>query len=81
MTKVRVCKDCGRTIDSGFLYCPWCGCSCFEENDYQSEEAVFKQLEIMQGQNREDKLAQLHNQLDELEKELDTLVLSTEMHK
>lgn len=51
------------------------------ECSYQSEEAVFKQLEAMQNKDREDKLTKLHNQLDELEKELDTIVLSTEMHK
>ncbi len=81
MTTVHVCKGCGRTIDSDFLYCPWCGCSRMNECSYQSEEAVFKQLEAMQNKDREDKLTKLHNQLDELEKELDTIVLSTEMHK
>jgi hypothetical protein len=81
MTSVHVCRGCGRTINSEFLYCPWCGQSCIPDAGNRSLDAVFEQLENMQAHDREVRLSHMHMQLDELEKELDTIVLSTEMHK
>ncbi|MCR4627307.1 MAG: zinc ribbon domain-containing protein [Treponema sp.] len=90
MNKIHICRGCGRTVDSSFLYCPWCGFSrinregagtenaCREDDNF---DGVFKQLEFVQQKNCENRLARMFEQLDELEKELDTIVLSTEMHK
>ena len=44
-------------------------------------DGVFKQLEFVQHKNCENRIARMYEQLEELEKELDTIVLSTEMHK
>ena len=81
MTKVHVCCGCGRTIDGGFIYCPWCGISCIKDKVPQSFDAVLKQSSALQDSANEDKIAKMHEQLDELEKELDSLVLSAEIHK
>jgi len=81
MTTVHVCSGCGRTINSEFLYCPWCGMSMVPEDDKKSLDAVFTQLEHIQVRNRDERLSHMHMQLDKLERELNTLVLSAEMHK
>ena len=84
MNKIHICRGCGRTVDSSFLYCPWCGFSRLNRDSYKEDEnfdGVFKQLEFVQQKNCENRLARMFEQLDELEKELDTIVLSTEMHK
>ena len=74
MNKIHICHGCGRTVDSSFLYCPWCGFSRLNNRETDSLDEVFRQLETVQ-------LEKMYSQLEELEKELDILVLSTEMHK
>ena len=44
-------------------------------------EQIFNRLEEMQINNRFERLEKMENQLDQLEKELDALVLCSEMHK
>lgn len=80
MTRVCVCGGCGRTIDNEFLYCPWCG----HEKIYNKKdalEAVFKELEEKQAQERARQVAKLEQELDSLEHELSILALSVEMAK
>ena len=82
MSEVCICGGCGRTIEKEFLYCPWCGKSkiqALQENTNYDE--VFNQLEQMQQNSRLEKIKQMGDRLQDLEKELDTLVLSAEMHK
>jgi hypothetical protein len=62
------------------MYCPWCGKSYVPENA-GSIDSVFQQLETLQANDRNERLIHMQMQLDQLEKELDTLVLSAEMHK
>ena len=82
MKAVCVCKACGRTIEKQFIYCPWCGMSRLgETDDNDLLNSVFTQLETKQTNDREKRLRKLENQLDALEKDLDVLVLSAEMHK
>lgn len=80
MTRVCVCGGCGRTIDNEFLYCPWCG----QEKMYNKKdalEAVFRELEEKQAQERARQVAKLEQELDSLEHELSILALSVEMAK
>ena len=81
MKPVCVCSSCGRTIDSDFIYCPWCGQSRLEDDDKASLDAVFRQLEEQQQDDRQKRLLRMENRLDELEKDLNVLALSAEMHK
>ena len=81
MNKIHICHGCGRTVDSSFLYCPWCGFSRLNNRETDSLDEVFRQLETVQQKNCESRLEKMYSQLEELEKELDMLVLSTEMHK
>jgi hypothetical protein len=81
MKSVCVCRGCGRTIENDFIYCPWCGLSRVTEDDRQSLDAVFTQLERMQSDNREKRVSNMESRLSRLEKELSALALSAEMHK
>ena len=81
MKPVTVCRGCGRTIDNDFIYCPWCGYSRVASDDSASLEAVFNQLEQLQNDSRNRQISEMEKQLDDLVHELDTIVLSAEMHK
>jgi hypothetical protein len=81
MKAVCVCRSCGRTIERDFIYCPWCGLSRLQENDAAVLENVFHQLEEKQADDRSRRLHKLEEELDMLEKDLNMLVLSAEMHK
>lgn len=81
MKSVCVCRSCGRTIESEFIYCPWCGQSRLQEDDKNVLENVFQQLEAKQADDRERRLRRLESELETLEKDLNVLVLSAEMHK
>lgn len=82
MKSVCVCKECGRTIEKEFIYCPWCGMSRIGVADNQEVlDSVFLKLEEKQADDRQKRLRKLETQLDELERDLDVLVLSAEMHK
>jgi hypothetical protein len=81
MKSVIVCRGCGRTIESDFIYCPWCGYTRVFSDDEESLDSVFMRLEKMQNDSRNRQLTDMKKQLDDLEAELNTLVLSAEMHK
>lgn len=81
MNSVCVCGGCGRTIDSEFIYCPWCGQSKLKNDDKAAFDLVFKNLEKKQAENRERRLASLEKKLDDLEQDLSILALSAEMAK
>ena len=48
MNKIHICHGCGRTVDSSFLYCPWCGFSRLNNRETDSLDEVFRQLETVQ---------------------------------
>lgn len=71
MNRVTVCHGCGRTIDSEFLYCPWCSLSRVTSDGTLSIAGVFDRLNRMQESNRSMQISSLERQLDEIEKGLD----------
>lgn len=81
MKNICVCGGCGRTIETEFIYCPWCGQSKMQNNDKAALESVFKSLELKQAEERARRLAELEKELDELEQDLSILALSAEMAK
>ena len=81
MKTVCGCKECGRTIEEQFIYCPWCGVSRIGMNSEAVLDSVFQQLEEKQSDDRSRRLRRLESRLEGLEKDLDILVLSAEMHK
>ena len=80
MKSVCVCGGCGRTIDNEFLFCPWCGQEKMH-NKQDALDAVFKQLEEKQAEDRARRLKKLEKEQDELEQDLSILALSAEMAK
>ncbi|MCQ2592738.1 MAG: zinc ribbon domain-containing protein [Treponema sp.] len=81
MYSVSVCKGCGRTIESKFLYCPWCGFSRVSHDEDDTLDVLFNKFEELQRDSRRQHLQEMENQLDVLEQELTVLALSAEMHK
>lgn len=85
MTPKCICGGCGRSIEKKFVYCPWCGTSKIAKNSSVSEEErmdfIFNRLEEMQINNRFERIEKMGDKLDQLERELDALVLCSEMHK
>lgn len=81
MYNISVCGGCGRTIDSKFIYCPWCGFSKIENGKDVSLEDMFLKYEETRKAMRRKQLYEMEKELDELENELSVLVLSAEMHK
>ncbi len=81
MKAVCVCNGCGRTIEKEFVYCPWCGQSRLASGSQEVLDSVFDRIEEMQLSRRNERIEKIGQKLDALEKELDCLVLSAEMHK
>lgn len=82
MTAVCVCGGCGRTIEKGYIFCPWCGRSRVTNEDCEEAiDSAFERIEEMQIEKKCERLDQMTERLDCLEKELNALILSTEMHK
>ena len=79
--KKEICKDCGKLIDSTFLYFLWCGHARIRRNEKISSNLRYLEFLRQQEENRKRQLRQMENQLNDLEKELSVLVLSAEMHR
>lgn len=75
-----ICKCCGRTLDTGFMFCPWCGESKLN-NDEKSLDGMLLKLETRQKIDRENRLEEMKSRLEDLEKELSILALSYEMSR
>lgn len=80
MQAVSVCAGCGRTINKEYLYCPWCGLEKEDGHVPKSLDPVFEKLEALQYRDRIKYIDKLEAELAELERELDNLTLSTELH-
>jgi hypothetical protein len=76
-----VCGGCGKVINSNFYYCPWCGYSRLKNDTQASIELEYKRYKSLKNENQRQAIAKMEQQLDELERELSVLVLSTEMAK
>lgn len=75
----NVCSGCGREIEKNFVYCPWCGIQLIRKESREYQNLFFEQVERKRRTEQEQKLQNVGKQLDELEKELDVLVLCTEL--
>lgn len=76
-----ICANCGRTVQSQFFYCPWCGESRMKQQSEATDELLNRRINEIRDRKRYNQLEKMEEQLDNLEKELSVLVLSAEMHK
>lgn len=74
-----ICGGCGKVIEKKFFYCPWCGYSRVNAENETGIELRCQQHNQKIMEQRLQKVEQLEDQLDELEKELSVLVLSVQM--
>lgn len=79
MIKNSICGGCGRSIQSEYIFCPWCGKNQKAAAGKDYLEAAVTEGEIRRNDMKEQKLQQLEQQLAKLEKELNVLVLCAEM--
>ncbi|MDE5898099.1 MAG: hypothetical protein K2H09_02380 [Treponemataceae bacterium] len=75
-----VCRGCGRTLQTEFLYCPWCGTAA-KSGGAEYADAGMLQYEKRRNGRTEQYIETIRQKIEALEKELDVLVLSAEMHK
>jgi len=76
MDKVSICHSCGRTIDSAFPYCPWCGAAAETVSPLTEQfDEVFNRLESMQKEHAQTRIVRMETALGEIEREL-SLMLS-----
>ena len=77
MESMIICYDCGRTINSRFVYCPWCGSIIKSRDTVQdnADEDILYQEAAFIGENVSDlKLCRLEYSLDKLEKDLSRFI-------
>ena len=81
MVKNSICNECGRTIESEFVYCPWCGEEQFPTGSREYIQAAREEDNIRRSRMREEQIISVEKRLEKLEKELNVLVLCAELAK
>ena len=77
-----ICKDCGRTVNENYIFCPWCGKSKADRIANMSEkELLIETIKKKRYEEQTIKIMELNKKLEDLERDLSILVLSAEMHK
>jgi len=76
-----ICGGCGKLINEKYYYCPWCGYSKVAEESEEALNLRFEQYRQNSFNRRLSQIEKMEEQLNNLEKELEVLVLSAEMHK
>lgn len=77
-----ICKDCGRTVNENYIFCPWCGKSKADRIANMSEkELLIETIKKKRYEEQTIKIMELNKKLEALERDLSILVLSAEMHK
>jgi len=75
MEKVTICQSCGRTIDSTFNFCPWCGSVAETEVCLPEQiDTILEQVDTMRRRHANSRITRMENELCELEKELSVLL-------
>ena len=77
-----ICKDCGRTVNESYIFCPWCGKSKADSISNMSEkELLIETIKKKRYEEQTIKIMELNKKLEDMERDLSILVLSAEMHK
>lgn len=76
---INICSGCGRTIQRNFVYCPWCGNQTARSGSNRSIENSYEVIQDLRYNEQEKKIESVGRQIEELEKELNILVLSTQL--
>lgn len=79
MAKVCVCASCGKTLESDFLFCPWCGTSAIDGSlPDERLEAACRRVSALQLRNARDRIARMEDELGELESALSLLLAGSQ---
>ncbi len=75
MEKVSICHGCGRTIESAFAYCPWCGCAAPTAGVLSRQvDLVCERVELRQKEFTSSRIRRMQTELGDLEDELSQLL-------
>lgn len=78
MQKVSICHDCGRTIDSEFAFCPWCGASMTGEISLDAAfDEAFTRIESKRESLTVSRIAKMEDDLGALDKDLSLFLSGT----
>lgn len=78
MQKVSICHECGRTIDSEFSFCPWCGASMTGEIPLEAAfDEVFSKIETKRESRTVSRIAKMEDELGALDKDLSLFLSGT----
>jgi len=79
--KSCVCTGCGRTIEKEFAFCPWCGVENKEIEKHDYMDVIFQRYTNQHNEEKNRRINAMRSRLESLERDLDVLVLSAEMHR
>ena len=79
--KSPVCSGCGRIIEKEFVFCPWCGSEHKDTENHDYMDMIFRRYTQTRNEIKAQKISAMKSRLENLEKDLDVLVLSAEMHR
>jgi hypothetical protein len=75
MERISVCHACGRTVDSAFSYCPWCGAGASSGPATLPDlDTVFERVEEMQRSDAVSRISRMESELGDLERDLSLLL-------
>jgi len=75
MEKVSICHGCGRTIESDFAFCPWCGSAVRTEVPLSAQvDAVCERVEVKRKEYTSSRIQRMENELGELDDELSRIL-------
>lgn len=75
MQSVALCRSCGKTVETTFIFCPWCGISIQHiENADSMIDTACKHLRAIQQKGRENRITKLEDSLQQLEEDLTVII-------
>lgn len=81
MDKVSICHACGRTIESAFIFCPWCGTAVVSADLLPDWiDSAFEEVESIQAQHACSRISRMEKELGDIEKALSLLLAGERTH-
>ncbi len=78
MDGTSICHACGRTMESVFSYCPWCGQATEQTLSLEHQfEEVFSRVETVRNGNNTVRMERIETALGNLERELSLMLSGT----
>lgn len=71
MDKVSICHACGRTVESAFVFCPWCGTAADSLSLLSAHiDSVVEAVSTLQKAGTASRFSRMENELGEIDEAL-----------